>query len=199
MSTSRDDGSITRDLGPLRAGDPDGMRRLWEAYYRRVVGLARTKLCAASRGAADEEDVALSVFDSLFRRAGRGEFDSLEDRDDLWQVLFVLTVRKAANLNKRSRRLKRGGGAVLPLSELGGPGVGGLAGPGPAPELAAQVVDECRRLLDLLGDDTLRRLAQRKLEGYTNAEIASELGCVEATVERKVKRIRELWADEVGP
>src|SRR4051794_7021098 len=116
MSTIPDDGSITRCVGPLRAGDPDAARRLWEAYFRRVVGLARARLRAASRGDADEEDVALSVFDSFFRRAGRGQFPRIGGRDDLWQVLFVLTARKAANHNKRGRRLKRGGGAVSPLS-----------------------------------------------------------------------------------
>ena len=192
-------GSITRCLARLREGDRDAAERLWGAYVRRLVCLARARLRAAPRRAADEEDVALSAFDSFCRRAERGQFARLDDRDDLWQLLFVLTVRKASNLVKRGRRPKHGGGAVLALSELEGPGVDGLAGAEPTPELAARVADECRRLLDLLGDDALRLVAQRKLEGYTNAEIAAELGCVEQTVERKLQRIRRLWAREDGP
>jgi DNA-directed RNA polymerase specialized sigma24 family protein len=36
------------------------------------------------------------------------------------------------------------------------------------------------------------------MEGLTNAEIAARLGCIEKTVERKLRRIRSLWAREVG-
>ncbi len=54
--------------------------------------------------AADEEDIALAAFDSFYRRAERGQFPKLEGRDDLWQLLFVLTVRKAVNLTRREAR-----------------------------------------------------------------------------------------------
>jgi DNA-directed RNA polymerase specialized sigma24 family protein len=62
--------------------------------------------------------------------------------------------------------------------------------------MAAQVADECRRLLELLGDATLRSVAVWKMEGYTNAEIADKLGCVPVTVERKLQLIRRVWANE---
>jgi DNA-directed RNA polymerase specialized sigma24 family protein len=34
-----------------------------------------------------------------------------------------------------------------------------------------------------------------KMEGYSNAEIAAKLPCVERTVERKLKLIRSLWQE----
>ena len=43
----------------------------------------------------------------------------------------------------------------------------------------------------------LQSFAHWKLEGFTNEEIASRLGCVERTVERKLQRIRLLWAKEL--
>jgi DNA-directed RNA polymerase specialized sigma24 family protein len=55
------------------------------------------------------------------------------------------------------------------------------------------MADECRRLLELLGDESLRSVALWKMQGYTNAEIAGKLGCVEQTVERKLQRIRRRW------
>ena len=58
------------------------------------------------------------------------------------------------------------------------------------------VADECRRLLDVLDDDTLRSVAIWKLEGYTNHEIAGKLQCVDQTVERKLRTIRSIWARE---
>jgi DNA-directed RNA polymerase specialized sigma24 family protein len=58
------------------------------------------------------------------------------------------------------------------------------------------VAEDCQRLLDSLGDETLRQIAQLKLEGYTNEEISEQLDCVPRTVERKLERIREKWAKE---
>jgi DNA-directed RNA polymerase specialized sigma24 family protein len=194
MAETFEEGSITRCLDLLKRGERDAAQLLWRRYIHRVTALARARLRGTPRGTADEEDVALGVFDSVFRGAEAGRFPRLEDRDDLWQVLVVVTVRKAANLAQHERRAKRGGGKVMPLSELEGRGVDGLLDNEPGPELAAQLAEECGRLLGRLGDESLRLVARRKLEGYTNVEIAGELGCVESTVERKLQRIRGLWA-----
>ena len=86
-------------LDQLKAGDRFAAQQLWEVYYHRLVGLARAKLQGARRLGADEEDVALSAFDSFCRRAERGQFPRLDDRDDLWQVLFVLGDQPARELS----------------------------------------------------------------------------------------------------
>jgi DNA-directed RNA polymerase specialized sigma24 family protein len=65
----------------------------------------------------------------------------------------------------------------------------------PTPEFAAQVAEECRRLMDRLGDDELRAVAVAKLEGYCNEEIARQRGCVVRTVERRRRIIRGLWQE----
>lgn len=193
-----DPGSITCWIGALKAGDRAAAQPLWEAYWRRLVALGRARLHATSRRAADEEDVALSAFDSFCRRAERGQFPRLENRDDLWQVLFVLTVRKAIDQARREGRKIRGGGRVRSLDDLADLSVEALLDLEPTPALAAQIGDECRRLLDMLGDEALRSVALWKMEGYTNAEIAARLGCVEQTVERKLQRIRRRWEREAG-
>ena len=92
------EGSVTRWLGALRAGDPAAAQQLWERYFHRLVGLARQRLCGARRRAADEEDVALSAFDSFYRAAEAGRFPQLADRDGLWRLLVTITARKAAHL-----------------------------------------------------------------------------------------------------
>jgi RNA polymerase sigma factor (sigma-70 family) len=192
------EGSITLCVAALKRGDRAVAQRLWEAYFRRLVAVARSRL-STSRRVADEEDVALSAFDSFIHRAATGRFPRLEDRDDLWKVLFVLTVRKAIDHARREGRRVRGGGQVRSLEQLTGLEAGQLAALEPSPELAAEMADECRRLLDRLGDETLRSVAAWKMEGYTNAEIAARLGCVEQTVERKLQRIRRQWEREEGP
>jgi DNA-directed RNA polymerase specialized sigma24 family protein len=186
-------------VGGLKAGDPEATRQLWERYFAELVRLARARLGAAPRGAADEEDAALSAFDSLCRGAEQGRFPRLDDRADLWRVLVTITARKAADLVRGARRLKRGGGHVRAEADLAAAALeaGGLAqAPAhePSPELAALVADECRRLFDALPDASLRRVAQLRLEGYTDREIATELNCGLSTVERRLRTIRTVWA-----
>src|SRR6516164_8928727 len=72
-----------------------------------------------------------------------------------------------------------------------------IPGPRPTPEEAAATADECRHLLDMLGEPELRQIALWKVEGFTNEEIAARLDCVPRTVERKVSRIRLLWKQEL--
>jgi DNA-directed RNA polymerase specialized sigma24 family protein len=197
------EGSVTTWIGLLKAGDPAAAQRLWERYFERLVRLARKKLRGTARRAADEEDVALSVLASLCAGAGGGRFPQLYDRDNLWRLLVVLTARKAINLVHHERRQKRGGDAVLgeaALADAAGtgeePGIEQIVGHEPTPEFAAQVAEECQRLLASLDDAELRAVAQWKMEGYTLEEIAAKLACVPRTVQRKLRVIRSLWGEE---
>jgi hypothetical protein len=61
------DESVTYWLEQLKAKNPAAAQRLWERYFRRLVGLARVKLRGHAKVVADEEDVALSAFDSFCR------------------------------------------------------------------------------------------------------------------------------------
>jgi DNA-directed RNA polymerase specialized sigma24 family protein len=202
-----DEGSVTQWLHQLQAGDSAAAQQLWERYFQRLVGLARKKLQDAPRRAADEEDVALSAFDSFCRAAEGGRFPRLSDRDSLWRLLFAITARKAFDLVRDERRQKRGGGAVLGESALRGPGDLTEAEAGleavlarePTPAFAAQVAEECTRLLDRLQDDELRDVALWKMEGDTTEQIAAKLKRSPRSVERKLQLIRSLWADEGGP
>ncbi|HEX3450428.1 MAG TPA: ECF-type sigma factor [Isosphaeraceae bacterium] len=186
--------SITRCIDMLKRGDHAAAEALWDSYVHRLVALARARLGGAPRRAADEEDVALSAFDSFCRRAEYGQFARLTDRDDLWQLLVLITERKAINLMRREGRKSRGAGRVVAFSDVEGQRPGEIVDPGPTPEFAAQVVDEFRELLRRLGDDSLRCVALAKMEGYTNQQIADRLGCIEQTVERKLRSIRRIWS-----
>src|SRR5215211_2053739 len=99
---------VTDWLRQVRDGRPgEATHNLWEHYFQRLVTLARQKLRGLPRRAADEEDVALSAFHS-FCRAVRGDaFPRLDDREDLWQVLVTLTLRKAIKLIHHESRDKR--------------------------------------------------------------------------------------------
>ncbi len=67
--SSDDEGSVTRWVGGLKAGDAEAVRQLWERYFADLVRLARARLRDAPRAVADEQAAALSAFDSLCRGA----------------------------------------------------------------------------------------------------------------------------------
>src|SRR6266852_4950772 len=109
--------SVTNWLVHLKAGDAAAAQALWERYFPRMVALARKRLHGA-RLPQDEEDVALSAFDSFCRGAQEGRFPNLADRDDLWRLLLVITARKALDQLERQGRLKRGRGQLRGESAL---------------------------------------------------------------------------------
>ena len=210
--TADEGASITEWLGNLREGDQAAAQPLWERYFSKLVTVARTKLRRMRRTTADEdeEDAALSAFNSFCAGAARGKFPQLADRDDLWRLLVVITARKAMAQANRQGRQKRGGGRVVEEAVLFGHGLGGadgsiaglerIAADVPTPEFAAMMAEECRRLLDALDDESLKQVAVSRMEGYNNDEIAEQLGCARRTVARRLDLIRKTWlaAEEVA-
>jgi DNA-directed RNA polymerase specialized sigma24 family protein len=195
-------GSITRWLDSLQEGDLAAAQPLWERYSERLVRLAAARLRAAGRASAeaDEEDAVLSAFDSFCTGAVKGRFPQLADRDELWRLLVVITARKVQAQARRMRRHKRGAGQVRNATDLpdagdssGDDGLDRIVGDDPTPEFAAQVAEECQRLLGALGDEALRQVALARMEGYTNDEIADRLGCARRTVARRLDLIRKTW------
>jgi DNA-directed RNA polymerase specialized sigma24 family protein len=200
------EGSVSHWIGELKVGDAEAAQHLWERYFEALVRLARAKLGALPRREADEEDIALSAFHSFCEGAAHGRYPRLDDRYGLWRLLVTITVRKALDQSERQQRKKRGGGRVRVASvqlgsdpEARGDGLEQVVGREPTPAFAAMVADECRRLLESLGDETLRRIALLRMEGYSDPEIAASLGCGLRTVGRKLELIRKAWQREVAP
>jgi DNA-directed RNA polymerase specialized sigma24 family protein len=191
---------VTIWIESLKAGDADAAEKLWRRYFEALVRLARDRLRGAPRAMADEEDAALNAFDSFVRGAARGRYPRLDDRDDLWRLLVVITERKALDQVQHERRQKRGGGKVVGMFGPDGAdhpwALACVADGLPTPEYAAILADECRSSLDRLRDDSLRQVALLRMEGYTNEEVADRLRCSLRTVARKLELIRLRWTQE---
>ena len=198
------DEPVTCWLRQLEAGDEDAARLLWQRYYRELVELARARFGTTPRRVADEEDVALSVLRCLYEGAARGQFAELVNRGELWQLLAAITGRKVIDQQRRLNQQKRGGGRVRGDSVVHGNdddrssvGFDQFGGDAATPEVLAIAAEEFQRLMLLLDDDRLRQIAQCKLEGYTNEEIGQRLGLACRSIERKLQRIRQIWATEL--
>lgn len=177
--------SVSRWIQHLKNGERSAVPPLLDRYFQGLVQLARQRLYGITGLAVDEEDVALSAFKSFCLGVEEGRFPELLDRDHLWRLLAMLTVRKAISLLRRNRVGREELNPEQLFSEQ------------PPPELIVEMTEEYQLLFSLLENDELRSIAHWKLEGFTNGEIASLLGCVERTVERKLQRIRLLWEKEL--
>jgi len=190
-------GSVTVWLDHFKTGSDrdEAISRLWGRYFTQLVTRARERLRLRSR-AVEGEDVALSAFDSFVRAAEAGRFPRLKDRNDLWQILLLLTARKAANVVRNEGRLKKGGCALIVGLEEGESDPNGQRqmAVDPDPAEAAVLAEETDQLLQALDNDELRRVAVWAFEGYSNEEIAAKMGKSVATAERKLRRIREIWS-----
>src|SRR5262249_10944770 len=93
----------------LKARNREAAQKLWERYFQRLVGLARARLQAAPRQAADEEDVARSACDGFCRGTEPGRFPQVHDQHDLSWLLVMITARRAFALRRSEGRQKRGG------------------------------------------------------------------------------------------
>jgi DNA-directed RNA polymerase specialized sigma24 family protein len=194
------DPSITTWIGLLKAGQDDAAQQLWEQYFPRLVELARDKLRGLSRRETDEEDVALSAFHAFYRAAIDGRIPQLNNREDLWRTLVLITSGKAVDQRRYQLAQKR---AASP-QEVGTTAQDELnllqevIGNEPDPGFAALVAEQCQLLLSRLEDEELRQIAVYRLEGYSNEEIAERQNCSVRTVKRRLALIRRTWEAVAG-
>src|SRR6516225_2137610 len=98
--------SVTRFFGLLQTGDPIAAEALWQRFFPRLVALARKTLAGRPQRVADASDAAQSAFASFCQRVRGGEIH-INDRSDLWNLLGVITVRKARRQVRREQAEKR--------------------------------------------------------------------------------------------
>ncbi|WP_419189307.1 sigma-70 family RNA polymerase sigma factor [Stieleria marina] len=184
--------SVTRHALEFQRGDASAAQQLWVFLQQRLVRLAQQEVDRRSTRSFDAEDVAITSFDSLCTAIQEGRYD-IASRDELWRLLAVVTVNKVRRMARDENRLCRGGAFRRKSDEV----LGTLATPQPDPEAALVMQEECQALLAMLPTKELRLLALLKVEGFTNEEVAEQLGCTRRAIQRRLVLIREAWAAEV--
>jgi DNA-directed RNA polymerase specialized sigma24 family protein len=182
------DQSITGWIRGSEAGDGQSQEKLWNHYFDRVVRLARSRMYAIQASVYDEEDAAVSALNSLFRGIRKNQYPDLHSRDNLWRLLILITHRKL--IAQKRRQAARISPAV---QDEASERIDQIVSSEPTPELVAEVMDETERLLKLLGEDKLRRIAVMRMDGLSTEEIAVRLGSTSRTIRRKLERIRDIW------
>jgi len=198
--------SVSQLITSLQNGDADAAQRLWDRYFEELVKFARRRLGDSPRQGKDEEDIALSVFDSFCRGAQAGRLADLKDHHELWWTLLAITRRKVVDLVRVNNRQAHGVMATQPETDVPPDPLTGekfditlVLDETPSPDVLMHLDEEWQRLLSLLRDDTLRKIACWRIEGYGIREISRKLRILPRTVVRKLSLIRSKWTGEIVP
>lgn len=190
-----DQGTITEWISGLKSGSEESAEAIWREYFSRLTRLASQRLKNASRRVTDEEDVAASALFALCRGARENRFRRLENRDDLWQILVMITARKSAQIHrKQNQRAERGESALLSSTGDSSPRLEELLQANPTQGGLDSLDLVCGDLLACL-EPKLQEVALLKLAGHTNEEVAEIRNRSVKTIERYLQLIRLKWTN----
>jgi RNA polymerase sigma-70 factor (ECF subfamily) len=170
-----------------RRGDGAALARLVEQYEPRVRMVARVLLGPALRPYLDSVDLVQSVHHSLLLGLRQHKFD-LAGPDNLIALAVTLVRRKVARQwrhLRRQQRLTHGGDAATRADLLQS-----LSSPRSDPAEAARFRDQVEHLCANL-DRAERRILDLRLEGYSTAEIAHDLGINPVALRVRMTRLRQ--------
>ncbi len=177
----------------VREGDQHAAAELvrdYEALVRRAVRIQLRD--PRLRSVLDTADVCQSVMASFFARLALGQYELSQPRQ-LAALLITMARSKVATRARRAEvvRRDRQGQQVLPHV------LNGLTDPAPDPSrvIAARDLLEQFRLRLEAGE---RVLADRRAEGRSWAEIATELGGSPDALRKKLARALDRVARELG-
>ena len=189
-------------LDRVRQGDDEAITVLWKDYYQGLVHLAAKRMPENLRRTADEEDIAISAFESFIAGVREDKFPDLRGPENLWGLLITLTARKVNAHLRHHTRQKRGGGAVRGESVFVDPrdtsnsvGIGKIEGDIAPADLTAELAEACDGLLNQLGDEQLRVIAIMRMDGFLVDEIAKKVSLSKRAVERRLQLIRQTWSE----
>lgn len=194
MIESGADEDLEKALKRLRQEPAD--EGAWEVLFRQtwpfVLALCHRALPAALR-LREAEDLAQETYFKLARYWHSNRPD-LHDRHGLYSLLAVITRCLARDALRRQGRARRDSRREQPGTSAGPPRLGDYA--------AVDVRDLLDRVRLQLNEQE-RRVLGLRLQDYTLAEIAEQLGVSTRTIERDLRRTREVLAPflslEAGP
>ena len=179
----------------LRTGDEPVVTSFFRDYQSGLQALADRHISAGLRRRLDAEDVIQSVFRTFLGRIEDGQF-ILGSGSDLWRLLCAITLAKVRQKGRFHQRQKRAMAqeVLVDGAPQGWDGFeGNLADPGELVEFAnffEQIVSGL--------DDEERTVLLMRMEGHSNAEMASEMRVSGRTVRRIQNRLRARFEQQLG-
>lgn len=195
-------GSVTNLLAGVKQGDPAAQQELWDRYMKRLIRIVCTRIVSGKTQHSDAEDIVVRAYQAFLSGVSDNRFQELNDRNDVWQILVMLTRRKAIERHRFDSAKKRGANNVRTESVFAddshfGVGIEQIADTEPTPEFAALLHDEVLDKLSKLNDTTKRDIIILKMKGLSNSQIADQLKISNRSVQRKLQLIFDIWSKEL--
>jgi RNA polymerase sigma factor (sigma-70 family) len=179
-------GDFATLLARARGGDREALGQLARDYEPKLRLVARVMLGPALRPYLDSADLVQSVHKSLLLGLRDQKF-TLETPENLLALALTLVKRKAARHWRRLQRQQRlSADSPAALADM----LTALSPPRDDPAQAAQFRDQLAQLCRNL-NDAERRLLELRLQGYSPAESAAELGLSAVALRVRLTRLRQ--------
>lgn len=179
-------------VNEYRTGSDRAATEIHERYVARLISLARGHVAARLASRFDPEDIVQSAYRSFFVRARAGQFE-LNQAGDLWRLLAQITLNKLRSqvewhsASRRDPRREQSSESAPP----------DLFREEPTPLEVVAAIDNLESLMRQLSPQ-MRFVLERRLQGDSNAEIASALGRTDRTVRRILAEIARKFALQEG-
>ncbi len=165
----------------IRNGDDDAATTLYERYSERVKWFVKSRASERLKRQVDPEDIVQSIFKSVFKGMESRGYDAPEG-GTLWHLIAVVAIHKVRrNASCRnaamrdSRRTESLGSYEADLSSE----------TGSTQEMEFAV----REAIESLSPQE-QSVVNLRLQNYSVAEIANQIGCSPRTVERRLQQVR---------
>lgn len=189
-------GSVSGWIAQLRQGDPAAINNLVARYFGKIAQYAEGRLRRGIRVTDDGEDIALTVLQAIAKQVSNGRYPDLQDRDDLWFMMIVIAQHAVIDRQRVELRRSKSGAPIHNMTDLlqtYNVELDNFIGREDSEARLLEIIDCWEELLRKLPDDRMRQVAQLKIQGLSNREVANELDLVPRTVDRKVNAISQLW------
>lgn len=170
-------------IAQAKAGDVEAARKLWTPCFELLLRIARRSLNLGLTTVADEEDVALDAFFDVWRGITGQHFAELQNRRDLWCLLWKIAKRKAIDHHRVFTRRGRIPHA-LPADVLDG-----FSGNGEDDAIVTCLSQDLYNCLP----ESLQPVAALLLSGATNQQIAAKMNISVRMLQRRCALIESRW------
>jgi DNA-directed RNA polymerase specialized sigma24 family protein len=187
-------GSITQWLQQLQSGDKKSATEIWKRFYPKIVRLASRALRPSPDRSQGGEDIAQSAVWNVFEGIIAGNYPYLENRNELWNLLFIATMNRVRTHFRELKNQKNPALAFEPLDD-DDDCIRDLS----SPQAEIQMADLLEFLMKLLDQEdptgNLRSVACLHLEEHSANEIARILRRRKTVVLQQIRMVRILWGE----
>jgi len=200
------DVTVKKMIGDVRDKNTQAEQEFFDYFAPRIERVcARVLGSLPNRAGAivSPESKAISAMRSLMTGLQKGRFGELSDESGLLRLLITIATRKCRDAQRAHFAQSRGAGKLVRPSDFvdedgTGDGFECLGRIMETPLFEVEMQERCERLMGMLSAKD-QIIAQKRLEGYTEEEIADLIGMGRRSVQLHIKKIREIWSCMLEP